>query len=123
MKPALTGLRGLMLDLDGTVYQDNRLIAGAAEDYSRPPGAWLPASLCLPTPPTKRAGDHPGQAGHPGNRSKVLGDLHGSGRRQPDAPPSSGGPVLGGHPGGRHPKSSRGCNWTRTVPTSWCWAI
>ena len=31
MKPALTGLRGLMLDLDGTVYQDNRLIAGAAE--------------------------------------------------------------------------------------------
>ena len=31
MKPVLTGLRGLMLDLDGTVYQDNRLIAGAAE--------------------------------------------------------------------------------------------
>ena len=31
MKPAITGLRGLMLDLDGTVYQDNCLIAGAAE--------------------------------------------------------------------------------------------
>ena len=30
MKPAITGLRGLMLDLDGTVYQDNCLIAGAA---------------------------------------------------------------------------------------------
>ena len=31
MKATLTGLRGLMLDLDGTVYQDNRLIPGAAE--------------------------------------------------------------------------------------------
>ena len=31
MKPAITGLRGLMLDLDGTVYQDNCLIAGASE--------------------------------------------------------------------------------------------
>ena len=31
MKPVLTGLRGLMLDLDGTIYQDNRLIAGASE--------------------------------------------------------------------------------------------
>ena len=31
MKPAITGLRGLMLDLDGTVYRDNCLIAGAAE--------------------------------------------------------------------------------------------
>ena len=30
MRPAIPGLRGLMLDLDGTVYQDNRLIAGAA---------------------------------------------------------------------------------------------
>ena len=31
MKATLTGLRGLMLDLDGTVYEDNRLIPGAAE--------------------------------------------------------------------------------------------
>jgi len=31
MKATLTGLRGLMLDLDGTVYEDNRLISGAAE--------------------------------------------------------------------------------------------
>lgn len=31
MNPTLTGLRGLMLDLDGTVYEDNRLIPGAAE--------------------------------------------------------------------------------------------
>ncbi len=31
MTATLTGLRGLMLDLDGTVYEDNRLIPGAAE--------------------------------------------------------------------------------------------
>ena len=31
MNPTLTGMRGLMLDLDGTVYEDNRLIPGAAE--------------------------------------------------------------------------------------------
>ena len=31
MNATLTGLRGLMLDLDGTVYQDNRLIPGAAQ--------------------------------------------------------------------------------------------
>lgn len=31
MQATLTGLRGLMLDLDGTVYEDNRLIPGAAE--------------------------------------------------------------------------------------------
>ena len=31
MKATLTGLRGLMLDLDGTVYEDNRLIPGAAQ--------------------------------------------------------------------------------------------
>ncbi|MDE2964361.1 MAG: TIGR01458 family HAD-type hydrolase, partial [Acidobacteriota bacterium] len=31
MMATLTGLRGLMLDLDGTVYEDNRLIPGAAE--------------------------------------------------------------------------------------------
>lgn len=31
MKATLIGLRGLMLDLDGTVYEDNRLIPGAAE--------------------------------------------------------------------------------------------
>ena len=31
MRPAIPGLRGLMLDLDGTVYQDNCLIAGASE--------------------------------------------------------------------------------------------
>ena len=31
MRPAIKGLRGLMLDLDGTVYQDNCLIAGASE--------------------------------------------------------------------------------------------
>ena len=31
MMATLTGLRGLMLDLDGTVYEDNRLIPGAAQ--------------------------------------------------------------------------------------------
>ena len=31
MKATLSGLRGLMLDLDGTVYEDNRLIPGAGE--------------------------------------------------------------------------------------------
>lgn len=31
MTATLPGLRGLMLDLDGTVYEDNRLIPGAAE--------------------------------------------------------------------------------------------
>ena len=31
MKPILSGLRGLLLDLDGTVYQDDRLIPGASE--------------------------------------------------------------------------------------------
>lgn len=31
MNATLTGLRGLMLDLDGTVYEDNRLIPGAGE--------------------------------------------------------------------------------------------
>ena len=31
MTVTLTGLRGLMLDLDGTVYEDNRLIPGAAK--------------------------------------------------------------------------------------------
>lgn len=31
MNPTLTGMRGLMLDLDGTVYEDNRLIPGAGE--------------------------------------------------------------------------------------------
>ena len=39
MKPAITGLRGLMLDLDGTVYQDNCLIAGAAEAIAALRGA------------------------------------------------------------------------------------
>lgn len=34
MKATLTGLRGLMLDLDGTVYEDNRLIPGAAESIA-----------------------------------------------------------------------------------------